>query len=420
MLFDQFEEFFTYPPEQQQDFKNQLAELLYADYPYFLEQNEATLRPEQIVALADRLEVRTLFSIRADRLHELDRLSDRLYAILHKRIELHALPRAEAEKAIVLPAARPQSEGFAGAPFAFDRPALDRILDFLADDQQRVETNQLQILCDSFEKRAIAEGITAFNPNNLGDLKQVIARYYHDKIADIADPDQRLAVQRLCEEGLAQEGEPPIRLSLHEAQIARIFHIPAAMLSRLVDQRLLRAEAGAGGGYVYELPHDTLLLPVLEAKRIRQEAEAAAAERQAAEEVLRRAKEAEAQAAMEKQRAEEAEKLKNEAVRGRKRARLFALLAGVVAILAVGIGAFAIQQRQVAITAKDAADARFLQSLEEKQQRLDLEIKDLQRKQRVYELAENAILIQETKTQIDSISNLQQQNRQAISQLKQQ
>ncbi|MFM9949438.1 MAG: hypothetical protein ACKV1O_15990, partial [Saprospiraceae bacterium] len=104
LLFDQFEEFFTYPPEQQQDFKNQLAELLYADYPYFLEQNEATLHPEQIAALADRLEVRTLFSIRADRLHELDRLSDRLYAILHKRIELHALPRAEAEKAIVLPA----------------------------------------------------------------------------------------------------------------------------------------------------------------------------------------------------------------------------------------------------------------------------------------------------------------------------
>ncbi len=343
LLFDQFEEFFTYPPEQQQDFKDQLAELLYADYPHFLEQNEAQLQANQIAALAEPLDVRTLFSIRADRMHELNRLADRLDKILHNLYELNALPRAEAEKAIVLPAALPQSEGFAGAPFAFDRTALDRILDFLADDQGRVEANQLQILCDSFEQRTIAEKITRFSTDNLGDLQQVISNYYHHKIADIHPPETRLAVQRLCEEGLAMEGEPPIRLSLHEAQIARLFGVPAALLLRLVDLRLLRAEAGAGGGAVYELPHDTLLLPVLEAKRVRQEEIAAEAERVAAVEALRRAQEAEAQAAKERQRRQRATGL------------AIAAVVGLVLALVAMFWAFS-AQKQAEVAKKDAQE----------------------------------------------------------------
>jgi hypothetical protein len=316
LLFDQFEEFFTYPPNQQQDFKDQLAELLYSDYPHFLEQNEARLQADQIAALAESLDVRTLFSVRADRMHELNRLADRLDKILHNLYELQALPRAEAEKAIVLPALLPQSEGFAGAPFVFDRPALNRILDFLSDDQGRVEANQLQILCDSFEQRTIGENITRFGTDNLGDLQQVISNYYHHKIADISPPETRLAVQRLCEEGLAMEGEPPLRLSLHEAQISRLFGVSSNLLLHLVNLRLLRAEVGAGGGAVYELPHDTLLLPVLEAKRVRQEEMAKEAERVAAEEALRRVKEAEAQADKERRRRQQATTLAIAAVVG--------------------------------------------------------------------------------------------------------
>ena len=346
LLFDQFEEFFTYPPEQQQDFKDQLAELLYTDYPHFLEQNEALLQADQIAALAEPLDLRALFGIRADRMHELNRLTDRLDKILHNLYELHALPRAEAEKAIVLPAALPQSEGFVGAPFAFDQSALDRVLDFLVDTQGRVEANQLQILCDSFEQRTIAESITRFGTDNLGDLQQVISNYYHHKIADIHPPETRFAVQRLCEEGLAMEGEPPLRLSLHEAQIARLFGVPPALLLQLVNLRLLRAEAGAGGGAVYELPHDTLLLPVLEAKRVRQEEMAAAAERVAAAEALRRAQEAEAQAAEERRRRQQATGL------------AIAAVVGLVLALVAMFWAFS-AQKQAEAAKKDAQEKLF-------------------------------------------------------------
>ncbi|MEI7587490.1 hypothetical protein [Runella sp.] len=367
LLFDQFEEFFTYPLEQQQDFKDQLAELLYTDYPHFLEQNEARLQADQIAALAEPLDVRALFSVRADRMHEMNRLADRLDKILHNLYELQALPRAEAEKAIVLPATLPQSEGYAGAPFVFDRPALDRILDFLADAQGRVEANQLQILCDSFEQRTIGENITRFGTDNIGDLQQVISNYYHHKIADIQPPETRLAVQRLCEEGLAMEGEPPLRLSLHEAQISRLFGVPPSLLLRLVDLRLLRAEAGAGGGAVYELPHDTLLLPVLEAKRVRQEEMAKEAERVAAEEALRRAKEAEAQADKERRRRQQATTL------------AIAAVVGLLLALAAMFWAFS-AQKQAEAAKKEAQDN--LNALKE-ENRIRVEAQDINRRNKI-------------------------------------
>ena len=47
-IFDQFEEFFTYPEVQQQEFKRQLAEVLYADVPTYVKQNEDKHTPEEI------------------------------------------------------------------------------------------------------------------------------------------------------------------------------------------------------------------------------------------------------------------------------------------------------------------------------------------------------------------------------------
>lgn len=54
LLFDQFEELFSYKPEQQLAFRQQLAELLYSDYPQFLEENEANLPPETVARLAEK------------------------------------------------------------------------------------------------------------------------------------------------------------------------------------------------------------------------------------------------------------------------------------------------------------------------------------------------------------------------------
>ena len=64
-----------------------------------------------------------------------------------------------------------------------------------------------------------------------------------------------------------------MRLSLHEAYIAREFGVDKPLLETLVDSRLLRAEPFLRGGYTYELSHDRLVPAVLGARVPRREAE---------------------------------------------------------------------------------------------------------------------------------------------------
>jgi hypothetical protein len=61
LVFDQFEEFFTYPLPLQEEFKKQLAELLYSSYPAYLYEHEDELTEEQY-DLSAPLEVRSLFA----------------------------------------------------------------------------------------------------------------------------------------------------------------------------------------------------------------------------------------------------------------------------------------------------------------------------------------------------------------------
>jgi formylglycine-generating enzyme required for sulfatase activity len=268
LIFDQFEEFFTYPLAQQQRFADELSQALHGDLPPEVAERYAELPEDTQNLLAERLDVKAVFAIREDRLHLMDKLKYPLPAIFGRRFALHPLPRAQAQEALERPAGLPE---FDTPAFGFAPEAMGKILDFLGDEEGRVETNQLQILAESFERRAEQEGVTHFTPENLGTLKTIVKDYYLERIDALPGEAERLAARRLCEEGLAQEGDPPVRLNLHEAQIRRFYGIEPSLLETLVANRLLRAEPGAGGGYTYELPHDTLLEPVLELKRERLE-----------------------------------------------------------------------------------------------------------------------------------------------------
>ena len=85
-------------------------------------------------------------------------------------------------------------------------------------------------------------------------------------------PAEQLPARRLIEEGLVFEEEER-RLSLYEGQIFKTYKIQPETLQKLVDAHLLRAEPSLSGGYTYELSHDTLVAPVLKAKRLRLEEE---------------------------------------------------------------------------------------------------------------------------------------------------
>ena len=277
LLFDQFEELFTYPEAAVRAFRQELAELLHTDLPLRyrrLLDASTTISPSEEEQLETPLEARIVFAIRSDRMHLLHQLAEHLPNILRNLYELRALRPADAQAAIVEPA---QKEGaFCSAAFTWSPGALSALLAYLQDsqDENRVEGILLQLLCQYFEEKLVEQqGLTQIEGSHLGNLEKIVENYYHDKLASLADDSSQYAARKLIEEGLVMEGEN-IRLSLHEAQITKQYGVDANLLERLVNSRLLRAEPFLRGGYTYELAHDRLVAPVLKAKQERQAVEA--------------------------------------------------------------------------------------------------------------------------------------------------
>lgn len=294
-VFDQFEEFFSYPLDQQLDFRSQLAGVLYDEMPEEAREVARTLERDQRRRLVSALPVHSLFAIRSDRLSELDRLRDHLPAILHKRYELKALSREQARDAIVLPARLPQPPAgsnlqFGSPPFEYGDDALEKILNDLsassAQGQTGVEAFQLQILCDTIEGMVLAGKIPDRDNNGLPDViaadlpdfSEVYGAYYQRRL-DMLSENLREAARSVIEDGLVRldpatgEGR---RLSMDsEALLDRFANIGAnkTLLKELENTFLLRRERNSLGGFNYEISHDTLLAPVLRAKRQRMEAE---------------------------------------------------------------------------------------------------------------------------------------------------
>lgn len=279
LLFDQFEEFFSYPKIQQDLFKEQLAELLYSDYPFFLEENEGLLTAEQVSILSQRIDVRALFSIRADRLSDLDRMKDRLPAILHKRYELRALTGAQAEEAIVGPAA----EGIERADLGqhvFQCPAFvytDQALDLMMDDligREGVETGLveaflLQIVCASIENQVTKQQLTTITEHDLPDFSTIFDNYYRNRLEDMNITDQQ-AASNMLEKGLLlvdpQTGDAR-RLSRDAGELSQSYSADPNLLQNLERTYLIRREINSLGGFNYEISHDVLIKPVLKARK---------------------------------------------------------------------------------------------------------------------------------------------------------
>ncbi len=321
LIFDQFEEFFSYPQAQQQDFKRQLAELLYADVPTYLKQNEDRHSPEELAFLYEKIDVKVILSIRADRLSDLDRLKDKLPAILHKRFELRALSREQARDALVKPALL--AGNFRSPAFNWQSETTERILQELSSDStgrsSGVEAFQLQILAQNIENLVIrgeiadrdGDGTPDVYPDDLpADLSNIYAEYYRTKIADLP-VDRQLVARKLVEDGLVFTGEQgeARRLSMDGDVLRQQFGADEALLKSMEDTFLVRREVNSLGGWNYELSHDTLVKPVVEARAIRR----------AAEEHLeneRRTLEAEAHAAKERRKRQRANALSFVAVLG--------------------------------------------------------------------------------------------------------
>ncbi|HNG89812.1 MAG TPA: ATP-binding protein, partial [Saprospiraceae bacterium] len=277
LIFDQFEELFTYPEEAVQAFGRQLAELLLSGVPQrvrkmaelFLLAQPDLLKDEEEAALEQRLDIRIVCAIRSDRMSQLDGIKAQVPQILTNRYELQALNSAEAAEAIEQPAQR--EAAYVTPVFRYAPAALDTMLGYLTKGStQSIESFQLQILCQSIEQYVDRSGDLFIEPDDVGNPEQVFRDYYDNQLNLIPEAADQLAARQLIEEGLVYEKEQR-RLSLFDVQIQEKYGISEDLLSRLVDTHLIRAEPNLRGGFTYELSHDTLVGPVLKSKARRLE-----------------------------------------------------------------------------------------------------------------------------------------------------
>lgn len=376
LVFDQFEELFTYPPAQVHAFAQQMAEVLYTAIPdryrALLEQgfqaDNNFFSTSELQQLHAPMEVKVLIAIRSDRMSLLNRLKPFLASILLHTYELDALSVEQAEDAILNPAY--QQNGFRSPQFDYEDTAVLDLIDFLSDGRKSaIESFQLQILCEYVEQEVVLKGGKQIvTSSDLANPQGILENYYLQKLEDFP-PENRLAVRRLIEEGLIFEEEER-RLTLYEGQIEKTYQIGAELLRQLLDTHLIRSEPSLRGGYTYELSHDTLVAPVLKAKAKRVEVE-------------RRDREAE----LRRQQAAElaAERRKSQ------RARLIAVIGFCLAALAIAASIVAVQQSQRAKAAlaeaqrqeqlaKDKAaesESRLQQFLKEEAQRKALEVQKI-------------------------------------------
>ena len=387
LIFDQFEEFFYFPSDARQQFKQQLAELLYQASPQAVREQADQLTRANRHLLATPLEIKVVFTIREDRLSYLDSLKDVLPAILHKRYELKALSREQAKEAIVKPAALQGK--FTSVPFRYDDSALDTILQELSRSQGQttphIEAFLLQILCQYLEMQVITRNTPdlVIKPADLPPMTNLVDDYFEQRIDHLPLAMQNTA-RRLLEalvfidtdtgmgRRLALDGD----LLLSDYKNSGATH---ALLQELENTFLLRREANTFGGYNYEISHDTLIDTIQKAKKARQEAEVKARQK-----------------------------------RLRRRSVIMVGAALGVAASAVIFGAWALAQRDAARQAKIEAEQLLKGLLSEKIERQQLDIREWKRKKDAFERGELPTLVQAATDSIRRLQSTLEQNKQEL------
>ena len=289
LIFDQFEEFFSYPLNAQNEFKQQLAELLYTNTPQYIYDKMDEINDEELKMLIKPMNIKVVFSIRSDRLSLLDSLKDVLPAILHKRYELISLTKKQAREAIVKPA-RLIDDIFITAPFEFTNQAIDKAIEGLSPGHsQGIEAFQLQILCSDLERKiengviedSNNDGIFDVSENHLPNFENLFDGYYHTQLSTLKYNDRLRnykvydLAREILEDYLIDEDKKTgegVRLSQDYRYLESKINTPhlEKILSSLQSAFLIRRESNTVGGFSYEISHDTLIAPVLKSKRLRQ------------------------------------------------------------------------------------------------------------------------------------------------------
>jgi hypothetical protein len=352
LFFDQFEELFSFPEKEIEEFKDQIFELSSHGIPnrfaLLVSRSRDSLAREELALMRIKPEKKLVFAIRSDRLSLLNRLSDKIPDIQTVFYELLPLTVSQARDAIVKPAADTSPE-FETPAFSYEEDAVSKILHELSDGgNNHVETTQLQIVCHRIEEIAEAKPQpVAIGLNDLPEFKNIFLNFYNGSVSRLT-PDKHDNARRLIEDQLIRNGQ---RISLDE-EICKEY-LDSSSLKTLVDTHLLRAEQNSFGRFSFEISHDTLVEPILESqKAYKARLEIMRLEKEREEELQKineqREKERLEQEAELKRVREEQERKEEERLRELKQQRKITRLVSMFLLISLGLIIYGLFQRQIA------------------------------------------------------------------------
>ncbi len=380
LIFDQFEELFFYPETEIFLLKKQLADLINTTVPALYrkalearqKRNPDILTNDELKQLNQPIDVRILIAIRADRISQMNQFTDYLPQLMRNMYELKPLDKAQATDALQKPAQLAGS--FHSQPFTFTQAAIDLIVNHLTkSNTQPIETTQLQIVANRCEGiiHQLQAGSTKLQitPDRLPDFEHIFLDFYLGAIDRLPETEQGKTREFIEEELIKREQRISVdRLTCFET-------LEENTLNTLVDIHLLRSERNTVGGISYEISHDTLVSPIMEAAKERHaQLEEAAADRERQEE-MRIAK---AKAAAELQKTKEkAETERIERERERKQQRKIITIVSVAAVIAIVLAVFGIVMWQQAEQQKEIAKQEQ-QKAKEQQAKAEAKEKEVQ------------------------------------------
>ncbi len=343
LIFDQFEELFSYPQEQIDTFARELSYIINNFLPAYFNALEDKVLFEkgkypdkQIDILYQPVNLKAIFSIRDDRLSGLNSLTKYLPEIQKTYYELKPLTPDMAKEALINPA---QAKGdFESPVFVFSPEALDKIIDYLSKEgTSSVEPVQLQLIALKLEQIAIerkGREKIIITQQDLPEFKDVFKNFYLSTLNNIDNISEREKARLLIEDYMIVSGQ---RMTLNKTFCLQ--YVSQQTLDLLTNRfHLLRVE-NISTGLAYELSHDTLVEPIEEEKKARQE------EEKRREEELRQQK--------------ELEKLREQ----RRRQRTIIAIVSVAAVISLAFAVFGLvmwkkadKQKQIAELEIEKAD----------------------------------------------------------------
>jgi tetratricopeptide (TPR) repeat protein len=284
LIFDQLEELFTYPFQQFKDLLKEFKQIMINNLPDAVrEAIEDVDKTEDVKSAHLRIAynpipVKLLLAIRSDKLNLLNRLREAIPNIFQNPVELRPLSREQATKAIKEPSGK--KGDFITDAFEIEDETVAAICDFLESQQStdldsnfeewHIEPFTLQILCQHIERNIVPyDQDKKITRAELGDPDEIIKNYYQDVLNKLQlDEQTKLNVRKLIEEEMIYEPDQR-RLILYKEIIVNEFNISEELLNKLTDAKLLRELIAVGSKPSYEISHDWMVIPILNAKKER-------------------------------------------------------------------------------------------------------------------------------------------------------